>query len=478
MASKALNKANLMTLDREVLAELLLETVKGDATRQRRVRMALAADQGPQAVTADVRKRFATIRRARSYISRKSQKKLGQELEDLVRLVERQVAPEVPDLAFDLLWAQLHLAEGIYERTDDSWGTIGDAMRAAMKAIRTLSERMTANPEALGESVFDALVADGYGAFDNAVEALAPALGDTGLALLKAKAETAREAPLALGDMAFYDYISDPAEQKARAIAARNRSLDIILQDVADQQGDVDSWLAQYTPEQLTYHTIAPAAAARLLEAGRAEEALALIEKAVEGHDTDWRDPGEMDNVHFDCLQALGRTNDLRAALWARFEKRLCPDALHHHLKLLPDFEDIDAEDAARQVVLSYPSVDAALAYCLKARDLTLACQVIDTRNSEVDGKTYEVLTPLAEALLPEHPLRAVLIWRVMIDFALNRNRKGRYSHAARHLASCAAADAAITDYGAFQSHSAYFNALSDRHARKASFWASYGSCV
>ena len=70
MASKALNKANLMALDSEILAELLLDAVKGDAARQRRMRMALATDQGPQAVAPDVRKRFATIRRARSYVSR------------------------------------------------------------------------------------------------------------------------------------------------------------------------------------------------------------------------------------------------------------------------------------------------------------------------------------------------------------------------------------------------------------------------
>lgn len=474
MAGKALNKINLMGLDHEVLADLLLEAVKGDAARQRRVRMALAADQGPQTVAADIRKRFATIRRGRSYISRKSQKKLGQELDDLVRLIESRVAGDAPDMAFDLLWAQLHLAEGIYERTDDSWGTIGDAMRQAMDAIGSLAGRMTTDPEALADSIFDAVVADGYGAFDNAVAVLAPALGDAGLARLKAKAETAREAALAPGDMAFYDYISDPVAQKARAFAARNRSLDIILQDVADQQGDVDGWLAKYTPEQLTYHTIAPAAATRLLDAGRAEEALALIEKAVAGYDSDRLDPREMDDVHFACLKALRRTDDLRAALWARFEKHLCPDALRHHLKLLPDFEDIEAEDAARQVVLSHPSVDAALAYCLQVGDLTLACQLIDARLAETDGDAYEILTPLADALSPAHPLHAVLLWRAMIDFALTRNRKGRYPHAARHLASCAVADATIADYGASRSHAAYFHALSERHARKASFWSNY----
>ena len=56
MAGKALNKANLMALGTETLAELLLETVKGDAARQRRVRLVLAAGQGAEAVAVDVRK--------------------------------------------------------------------------------------------------------------------------------------------------------------------------------------------------------------------------------------------------------------------------------------------------------------------------------------------------------------------------------------------------------------------------------------
>lgn len=135
MAGKALNKTNLTALCAETLAELLLEAIKGDAARQRRVRMALAADQGPEAVAADVRKRFAQVRRGKSFISRKSQKKLAQELTDLVQLIETRIAPEAPDKAFDLLWTQLQLAEGIFERTDDSWGTIGDTMRDAMEAI-------------------------------------------------------------------------------------------------------------------------------------------------------------------------------------------------------------------------------------------------------------------------------------------------------------------------------------------------------
>lgn len=470
MAGKVLNKANLMALGADVLADLLLETVKGDAARQRRVRLALAADQGVETVAADVRKRFAQVRRGRSFISRKTQKTLARELSDLTHVIETQIAADAPDMAFDLLWAQLHLAAGIHERTDDSWGTIGDVMRDAMEAISRLAPSLTKDPEDLADDVFEAVSVDGYGAFDQAVHALAQALGDAGLARLKALAETARTAPLTEADLVLYDFIMDPEQRAERARVARDRTVEMILQDVADLQGDVDAWLARYTPEQLTFHTIAPEAAARLLAAGRAEEALKLVEGALPNDN--WFDAADLDEAHFACLEALGRKDDLRAALWARFEKRLCPDALRRHLRLLPDFDDIEAEDAARSHVLTFSPIETALAYCLQAPDMSLAVQLVTTRHAEIDGDAYDILTPLADALVPTHPLAAVLLWRSMIGFALTKARSGRYGHAARHLASCAAADAQIADYEGHPSRAEYERGLRSAHGRKSGFWA------
>ncbi|MCC1494701.1 DUF6880 family protein [Cognatishimia sp. F0-27] len=470
MAGKALNKANLAALGAETLADLLLECVKGDAARQRRVRMALAADLGPEAVAADVRKRFASIRRGRSFISRKTQKTLAKELADLTTLIETRIAPEAPDLGFELLWAQLHLAAGIHERTDDSRGTIGDAMAGTMEAVARLAPTLTKDPEALAEDVFEAVSVDGYGAFDHAVQALADALGDSGLARLKSLAETARAAPLSEADLMLYGFITDPGQRADRARVARDRTVAMILQDVADLQGDVDAWLARYTPEQLTFHTIAPEAAARLLEAGRAQEALRLVEAALPNDDL-WLDKADLDAAHFACLEALGRTEDLRAALWRRFETRLCPAALRRHLKLLPDFDDIEAEEAARQHVLAFAPVEAALGFALEAPDMTLAAELVMARHAEIDGEAYEVLTPLADGLTGAHPLAAVLLWRAMIDFALSRARAGRYGHAARHLAACAAADAEIMDYAGHPTHEAYLSGLRSAHGRKSGFW-------
>ncbi|MDT0684176.1 hypothetical protein RM543_15935 [Roseicyclus sp. F158] len=58
-----------------------------------------------------------------------------------------------------------------------------------------------------------------------------------------------------------------------------------------------------------------------------------------------------------------------------------------------------------------------------------------------------------------------------MIDFALDRARSGRYGHAARHLADCAAADTEIENYGPHPRHADYLNSLRQAHHRKTAFW-------
>jgi len=68
MSKKTLNKANLESLGTPKLAELVMELVQGSAALQRRARMELSAAQGLREVTADLRKRFASLRRSRSYV--------------------------------------------------------------------------------------------------------------------------------------------------------------------------------------------------------------------------------------------------------------------------------------------------------------------------------------------------------------------------------------------------------------------------
>lgn len=75
----------------DVLAELLFEFMKGDAARQRRVRMALSAAPSPQEAAAIVRKRFASIWWSGSFTACRTQKKFANELRDLISLIETRI---------------------------------------------------------------------------------------------------------------------------------------------------------------------------------------------------------------------------------------------------------------------------------------------------------------------------------------------------------------------------------------------------
>jgi hypothetical protein len=290
---------------------------------------------------------------------------------------------------------------------------------------------------------------------------------------LKARAQAAIDAAVTSDDSAYFGAHISAERRLEISKDRRNRVLRMILSDIADAQGDVDAWLSQYSAEQLTYHTIAPGAARRLLSAGRAADALRVMETCIgsERGATLSFDRPEVDSAHFACLEALGKEDDLRRAMWTRFETRLCAETLRRYLSRLPDFDDDEALLQARSHVRQHPDLFQGLIFSLNWPDPGLAADMILSRHGELDGNAYEILTPTAELLEAEHPLAATLVWRSMITYALQYNRAKRYRHAARHLASCAHADIAIVEYGAFQSHEAFLNALRHKHPRKYAFW-------
>lgn len=473
MAGKPLNKKNLEALGAETLAELLLEAVKGDAARQRRVRLALSSDQSPNQAAADIRKRFAQIRRAQSWISARSQRTLAKELAGLTQMIATRIGPANAGLGFDLLWSLLQLAPGIHARTDDSNGAIGDVMRGAMDAIQTLAPRLDRDPDLLADQVFDALRDNAFGEFDGVIFALSDALQDTGLTAIKALAIAERDAPVSCDETEYFGVLVSAERRSEIAKDRRDRTVRMILSDIADAQGDVDAWLSQYSAQQLTYHTIAPDAARRLLDAGRANDALRIMETCIASRDGKDRsfDTPEVDSAHFACLDALGKEDELRRAMWARFETWLCAETLRRYLSRLPDFDDDDALLDAQGHVRAHPDLRKALIFCLTWPDPRLAAELILSRSEEMDGEAYEILTPTSELVEAEHPMAAALVWRSMITFALKQGRAKRYRHAARHLGHCARADMAITDYGVFQSHDAFVRDLRRMYPRKHAFW-------
>ncbi len=215
---------------------------------------------------------------------------------------------------------------------------------------------------------------------------------------------------------------------------SRRITVELALKDIADAQGDVDAYIAQYDEATRRVPKIAADIAQRLIAAGRAQEALDTIEVAEHRQrgwpDFDWED------ARIAALDALGRGDEVQAARWSVFEWTLSAPHLKAYLKRLDD--DLDAEEQALDQARRHPDVLQALAFLKHWPDLDRAARLVIERADEMDGDVYEILSPAAEALASRSPLAATLLLRAMIDFTLEKARAKRYKHAARHLEECA----------------------------------------
>lgn len=473
MSKKTLNKTNLEKLGADKLAALVMDLVQGNATLQRRARMELSAAQGPNDVAADIRKRFASLRRSTSFVDWRKQRALIKDLEGLLRMIDETVAPHDAKEAFELLWSFLQLAPSIHERTDDSNGAIGDVMHEAMEIIAKVSPRISVDREPLAERILDAVADAGYGEFDGIIPATADALGEEGLEHLKWITNAWAEAPPSeeeLEKLRGYG-LSSSTDDSVRRNKQLTRS--IILADVADAQGDVDAYMDRYSPEQLTFGTIAPDVARRLLDADRIDEAFEVITRARTADEAKSFRPSryEVDAVYEECLEKQGKVDELKKHLWETFGQILSASSLRKYLKFMPDFEDMEAEEKALNIAESHPHLDAAISFLVDwpAHDRT--ARVVISRADDLDGNSYHTLTNAAKTLEAGHPLAATLMRRAMIRDTLDGAKSKRYRYAARHLAGCQSSDAAIDNYGDVPTHTKFVEELRKKHGRKYGFW-------
>jgi len=475
MASKTtLNAKNLETLGAERLAQLLIEISTGNAAAKRKLRLALAGAQSPREAAREIRKRLTSIARARGFVTWKNRKALVDDLETQRRAILEQIAPADPAEALALMWRFMALATPVFERCDDSSGTIIGLFHQACADLGALAKAARPEPEALARQVFDALQDNGYGQHDELIGHMAPALGPEGLAHLKALVEALGRTPVPMPPKGEWEEVGwgTGGPRYAHEMAERERQsvVRMALQNIADAQGDVDGFIAQYEPATRRVPKIAAEIAQRLLDAGRAEDALGFVERAEFGKGG-WI-PEEWTDARLAALEALGRSDEAQAFRWETFERTLSAEHLRGYLKRLPDFDDIEAEERAMAHAMAHPNLLAALRFFLDWPALDHAAELLLSRHAEIDGDHYECLVPAAEALAERHPLAATLALRAMIDFTLNAARSKRYRYAAEHLVECARLAREIPNFGAFETHDAYVARLKEEHGRKHAFWS------
>jgi hypothetical protein len=387
---------------------------------------------------------------------------------DLTRTtIAERIAQTRPDLALDLIWRFMALAGPVLNRVDDSNGTVGSVFRTACDDLGVLAARARPDPGTLTGQVFAAVIKNDYGEFDNIVPAIFPALGKAGVAALKARLIEAMPA-------------QKPSDHRFDTRAAALRSA---LQDLADGERDVDAYIALVPDADRTRPTVASKIGRRLLDAGRADEAVTTLEAATpkkrprrddlddlmgfgwEGPDADW------ESVYLDALDTTGQAEHAQRLRWTAFEERLSVERLRAYLKALPDFDDVIAEERAMEQALGFRDFSMALHFFHTWPAPRQAAKLILERHGELNGNLYYLLDPVARWLEGAHPLAATLALRAMIEDTLDGAKSKRYRHAARHLLECRSLAAAIGNFGQFETHEAFVDRLRAGHSRKSGFW-------
>ena len=279
MASrKTLNARNLEALGAQRLAELLIEVSTANAAVKRRLRLELAGAQSPSDVSKEVRKRLATIARSRSFIDWQNRRTLVEDLESQRRAIVNQVAKADLAEALELTWRFMALANSVFERCDDSSGTVISIFHAACRDLGEIAQAAKVAPEILAERAFNALNENGYGQYDELIRVLSPGLGPTGLEQLKERfLELSRASPERPNDTnrkAIGWGTGGPIYADEIASRQREGTIRLALQEIADAQGDVDAFIAQQSEKAKTVPRVAAEIARRLLEAGRAKGAM------------------------------------------------------------------------------------------------------------------------------------------------------------------------------------------------------------
>jgi len=450
-----LSEANLVDLGPERLAAILLE-LSSDSHVKRVLRLELFAESNTEGLALEISKRLATVGKSQARINWRKRAAFAKDL-DLHRKMIERLATDDANAALDLMLDLLDLATPTLDRLSQAEGPIGDVFLAARDGVGAIAAQALPDSIALADRLANLLRRDDYAQFGPLVNALAPALGKKGQAHLRQSLETLSAARTV---------------RDARTAIYRDA-----LRRLADASGDVDAFEATFAPELRRTPLVAAEIARRLLEAGRAEDALATLQAGAPSdkagrHHGSLEERANWEEAMLDALEATGHRDEAQKRRWAEFERTLSIPRLRAYLKGLPDFDDVEAEDQAKAVARRFPQFDRALAFLVSWSDLAAASRLVLARAGEINGADDTLMAEAARRLEGSYPMAATLLLRASIQYVLTYGVAVRYAEAARQLLEAESLSVMIGDYGEYPDHQAFVADLRAMHGRKQGFRA------
>jgi hypothetical protein len=356
-SQKKVTAENLVGLGAERLAEILVSVADTRVDLKRRLRMELAAQQGPGPLTAEIDKRLGAFETSRGQITWRAAPAFIRDLDALRDLIATRLGPLEASAAIDRFWRFMDAYAASARRYRERNGELQGLFERAAADLGGLLAGVPQGPAAA--SLVDSLTKQ-------------PLAWKAWLPALLARASR----PL--------------AEDALRFMSERRGAVPgwiTLIRQLADAAHDVDAYRATWTDEALSAPHAAAELGQRYLATGRTEEAGAVLRlaapksanrgRAVEP-DPDW------EGVWIDYLDAAGEAEAAQAVRWAAFERTLSPERARAFISRLDDFDDVEAETKAFAIAAGHADFEKGQRFLMDWPALAEASRMIAARGDDI----------------------------------------------------------------------------------------------
>ena len=391
---KKVTAANLAGLGAERLAEILVSVAETRPDLKRRLRMELAAEQGPEHLISEIDKRLGSLETSRGKITWRQRPAFVRDLDALRGLIAERLAGLDRTAALGRMWPYMATAPAVDRRYRDRDGAVA-AVYA--HAAADLGRLLAGHDAQLAANVLvEAISSNPYAWAQWLPQTLSSISRPMAEAALRLMSERRRDGP---GWLTLVRHLADAAD-------------------------NIDAFRATYTADALENPSVAVELAKRYLAADRVEEAGAILRGAApkpSGRQGRLPAPDfEWESAWIQYLDRTGEAATAQAVRWVSFERTLDIDRAKAFAARLTDFADVEAEVRAFEHAASHSDFKRGLRFLMSWPALPEAARMIQSRPDEVEADPDEAELWAAK-LRRRQPKAAYLLLRRVAASAFRR---------------------------------------------------------